>query len=428
MPAATELALPAQPSPLPAAAKGVAALDPAKLTRTAEAAARALMRQGEAKNTQASYRSALRYWCAWYALRYGAALTLPLPVPVMIQFIVDHAARQPEDTATPSAAASATTSTETADDVTAELDADARQAPAADPLACADLVTELPPAVDEALVRQGYKARLGAPALNTLLHRVSVMTKAHELLRAGEPLDASTSAAAAKAPPANPCADALVRELLARTRRAYAQRGERARRQNALTKEPLQRLLATCDESVQGTRDRALLLFAFSTGGRRRSEVASARLQDLRLAAGGAYVFTLGHSKTNQAAQLRPEDAKPLVGSAALAMRKWLAVLAAQGVREGALFRRVRRGGHIGEALQPAAVRDIVRARCALAGLEGEFSAHSLRSGFVTEAGKQNVPLAETMALTGHHSVATVMGYFRAEGALSAPAANLVDR
>lgn len=42
------------------------------------------------------------------------------------------------------------------------------------------------------------------------------------------------------------------------------------------------------------------------------------------------------------------------------------------------------------------------------------FSAHSLRSGFVTEADRQGVRLADTMALTGHTSVATVLGYTRA--------------
>ena len=56
-------------------------------------------------------------------------------------------------------------------------------------------------------------------------------------------------------------------------------------------------------------------------------------------------------------------------------------------------------------------LRDIMKERCALAGAEGEFSAHSLRAGLVAEAGRQNMSLPETMAMTGHHSVATVMGY-----------------
>ncbi|CAN7779911.1 site-specific integrase [Variovorax sp. LjRoot84] len=343
----------------------------------AEDAARALMREGESANTRASYGSAMRYWCAWYAARYGQALRLPVPVPVAIQFIVDHAAR--------SAAAEGAASH-------------------------ASLVTELPADIDQALVANGYKTRLGAPALNTLVHRIAVLSKAHQL---------------AKAP--NPCADPLVRELLGRTRRAYAKRGARPHKQRALTKDPLQAVLATCDDSLRGKRDRALLLFAWASGGRRRSEVAAATLENLQRVDAKSYLYTLAHSKTNQAGAERPEDVKPLVGSAALAMQEWLAVLTGKGIKEGALFRRIRKGGHLGEALAPAAVRDIVKERCAMAGVEGGFSAHSLRAGFVTEAGRQNMSLPETMAMTGHQSVATVMGYFRAESSLNTKAGRMLD-
>lgn len=55
---------------------------------------------------------------------------------------------------------------------------------------------------------------------------------------------------------------------------------------------------------------------------------------------------------------------------AAAAMVAWLE---ASGIREGALFRRIRKGGHLGEPLAPAAVRDIVKERCALAGIGGSF-------------------------------------------------------
>lgn len=72
-------------------------------------------------------------------------------------------------------------------------------------------------------------------------------------------------------------------------------------------------------------------------------------------------------------------------------------------------------------------VNNIVKERCALAGVEGDFSAHSLRSGFVTEAGRQNMALADTMAMTGHQSAATVLGYFRAEAPLANKAARLLD-
>ena len=111
------------------------------------------------------------------------------------------------------------------------------------------------------------------------------------------------------------------------------------------------------------------------------------------------FVYNLAYSKSNQAGGDQPENSNPVLGAAATALELWLQ---ASGITSGAIFRRVRKGGHLGAALSPAAVRAIVKERCALAGIAGDFSAHSLRSGFVTEAGRQNVPLAETMAMTGH--------------------------
>jgi hypothetical protein len=55
----------------------------------------------------------------------------------------------------------------------------------------------------------------------------------------------------------------------------------------------------------------------------------------------------------------------------------------------------------------------IVKRRAQLAGLEGAFGAHSHRSGFVTEAGRQNIPLGDTMAMTGHRSIQPVMRCFQ---------------
>ena len=52
---------------------------------------------------------------------------------------------------------------------------------------------------------------------------------------------------------------------------------------------------------------------------------------------------------------------------------------------------------------------------------------NSLRSGFVTEAGRQNVPIGDTMAMTGHASVTTVMRYFRAGQTATSRAARLFD-
>jgi len=100
--------------------------------------------------------------------------------------------------------------------------------------------------------------------------------------------------------------------------------------------------------------------------------------------------------------------------------------LAKAGIQEGLIFRRLFKNGCIGDSLSPASVRNIVRQRAQLAGLSDDFSAHSLRSGFVTKAGNQQIPLHDTMALTGHRSVSSVLGYFRAT-LKNNKAANLID-
>jgi integrase len=228
------------------AAQSCPALWPEHAPQATQRAIRELLHEGESKNTLASYRSALRYWAAWFPLRYGVALQLPVPAAAVLQFIVDHAQRTTED----------------------------------------GLVQELPAAIDQALVDAGHMSRIGPLALNTIVHRVAVLSKVHQL-RSLE----------------NPGADARVKELLSMTRRAYAKRGALARKKDALTRDPLNDLLATCDDSLVGKRDRALLLFGWSTGGRRRSEIADANMQYLKPCRNGEFSYELVHSKTNQSGQ-----------------------------------------------------------------------------------------------------------------------------
>ena len=106
----------------------------------------------------------------------------------------------------------------------------------------------------------------------------------------------------------------------------------------------------------------------------------------------------------------------------AAALTAWLA---ASGVQCGPIFRRVRKT-KAAEPLSGQAVGHIVQRRAQLAGLEGDFAAHSLRSGFVTEAGRQNVPMKEAMSLTGHRSVATFLRYFQPGSLQTSAAANLL--
>ncbi len=349
---------------VPAAVKNGANL-PAGLGDS-DASIRALLREGSSENTLASYRSAIQYWAAWHALRLGRPFALPLSIETVLQFVADHLEHVGEN----------------------------------------GLVHDLPADIDHALVAAGVKRRPGPFKLATVRHRLAVLSEAHETQSLP-----------------NPCRSRTVQTVLERARAAYAKRGERPAQKDALTREPLEQLLGTCDDSLIGLRDRALLLFAWASGGRRRSEVVRATVENTRRVPEG-FLFTLVHSKTNQSGQLRADSHKPVVGRAAAALEAWLA---ASGVVSGAIFRRVRRGGVIGAGLSAEAVRRIVQARAELAGLTGDYGAHSLRSGFVTEAARQGLPLGETMAMTDHASVASVVGYYRAGTALSSRAGRLLD-
>ena len=341
---------------------------PEQLAQQAADAVRELLAEAAAANTTRSYTSALRYWAGWHAARYGIELTLPVPEAAVLQFVVDHVVRRSAE---------------------------------------GELTWELPSSVDQALVASGLKAKPGPWTLSTVRHRVAVLSTAHRLKQLP-----------------NPCEQPAVRTVLSRAGRAAVKRGERPRKKTAITLIELEAMLATCNDTLEGVRDRALLCFAFASGGRRRSEVAAADMRDLRRIGPQGYIYRLEHSKTQQAgvtASSTPD--KPVLDRAALALEDWLD---AAGITEGAIFRRLWKQ-RLGPALSPAAVGEIVQRRARLAGLEGDFGGHSLRSGFITEASRQGISLPAIMQLTEHRAVSSVIGYFQTGGATANPAARLLE-
>ncbi len=353
---------------LPDAAAATELLSTAELGERARQAAEEILIAGQAENTLRSYRSALRYWCAWGQVRYGKALTLPVSTAVVVQFLVDHLARGRVD----------------------------------------QPVCELPKDIDELLVKSRFKGHLGPLKMNTVVHRLAVLSKLHQLRKL-----------------ANPCEDPQVRHLLSRAKRASSKRGETITKKTAATREPLEAMIATCDDSLEGIRDKALLLFAWASGGRRRSEVAEATVEQLTKIDDRGYLFRLTRSKTNQDGNQNKSTSadKPVRGIAGDALRAWLE---ASGIDSGPIFRRLWKN-RIGPSLSPAAVADIVKRRSKLAGIEGDWAGHSLRSGFVTEAGKRNIPLGDVMAMTDHKKVDTVLGYYRSGELVLSKVASLID-
>lgn len=341
-------------------------LDLYLLAESTARAAQAFVAAGTAANTVRSYRSALAYWSAWLKLRYDQVLgDAALPAAVAVQFVLDHLARPLED---------------------------------------GTWNHLLPEAIDTALVEAGAKSRLGALAYSTVQHRLAVLGKWHRV----KGWDSPTESPALKT-------------LLRNAQKAQARQGVTVRKKTAIALEPLQAMLATCTDGLRGTRDRALLLLAWSGGGRRRSEVIGLQVGDVRRLDADTWVYSLGATKTDTAGMRRE---KPLRGPAAHALAAWLAAAPAT---TGPLFRRLYRGDKVAsQGLGGDQVARIVKRRAQLAGLEGDWAAHSLRSGFVTEAGRQGVPLGEVMAMTEHRSVATVMGYFQAGSLFNSTATQLL--
>jgi len=338
------------------------------LATNATQAVREILAEAASANTVRSYSTALRYWAAWHELRLALRFCLPLSSASVTQFIVDHLERMRPD---------------------------------------GSLAFELPDDVDAALVAAGFKKSRGALKLATVVHRVAALSKAHQL---------------ANVP--NPCEHAEVRYLLSRARRAAHKRGERPTKKTAAARRELEAMLATCDDSLEGVRDRALLYFAFASGGRRRSEVAAADMKDLRREGDRTFVYRLTQSKTQQCGPTRGSTPdKPILGGAADALACWLQVA---GVTEGRIFRAVW-GPTVGASLTGETVASIIRRRAQAAGLSGDFAGHSLRSGFVTESGRQGVSLPAVMAMTEHRSVQSVVGYYQSGAVTENPAARLLD-
>jgi integrase len=273
--------------------------------------------------------------------------------------------------------------------------------------------------MDQLLVERGFKSKLGPWSLATVETRLAALSKAHEQFIANH----SHLALEAEA---NPLRDRRVKQLISAARRAYARRGREPSRPQAATQDVMEALLATCGEDLAGKRDRALLLFGWASGGRRRSEITAASFENVRRD-GEGFVYHLGRSKTNQGGRKDPKSLKPIQGVAAEALEAWMKELLSFRITQGSIFRRIL-NDRIVEPLKDGAVRDIIRRRALLAEKPlGRISAHSLRSGFVTEAGKQGISLGETMAMTGHRSVQTVMGYYQSGELSTSRAARLID-
>ena len=137
---------------------------------------------------------------------------------------------------------------------------------------------------------------------------------------------------------------------------------------------------------LKGARDKALLLLGYS-GFFRRSELVGLKVKNLKFTESGVTV-TIERSKTDQEGQGRqvgiPYGTFP-VTCPVEALQAWLSK---SGITSGPIFRRVTKGGVIGESAMTAqGYVDMIKKYCAGIGLDAEnFAGHSLRAGGATQA------------------------------------------
>ncbi|ASY66577.1 Mobile element protein (plasmid) [Sinorhizobium sojae CCBAU 05684] len=190
----------------------------------------------------------------------------------------------------------------------------------------------------------------------------------------------------------------------------------------AVTFDVLAKLLQACaGDRLVDLRDHALLLTAFASGGRRRSEVAALRVEDLTdeepVRANPAdenspplpcLSIRLGRTKTTTSDD---DEHVLLIGRPVTALKRWLAEA---GIKEGPVFRRIDQWGNIDRRpLTPQSVNLMLKARANQAGLDPAlFSAHGLRSGYLTEAANRGIPLPEAMQQSLHKSVTQAASYY----------------
>ena len=265
----------------------------------------------------------------------------------------------------------------------------------------------MPADVDEDLVASGLKARPGPHKLSTIRRRLASISALHQTAGFVSPSTLPD-----------------VRQLLRKAAKAVSAAGERTTRKRAATRDILERMVATCGPDLLGRRDRALLLVGASSGGRRRSELAALDLSDLEPCPGG-WTYRLRRSKTDP--EGTDERAYPILGIAAEALAAWLEATGLEVGQEGPVFRGVDRhrnllpGGITGRT-----VSESVKRRAERAGLDPkEFAGHSLRSGFVTEAGRAGIVLRQAMDLSGHRSERIAGNYHQAGAVTVNPAGRL---
>jgi site-specific recombinase XerD len=227
-------------------------------------------------------------------------------------------------------------------------------------------------------------------SMATLNRRLSSIAAAHRM--ADHPFDSR-------------CREiALVMDGLRRTKTV------RQRQVTALTTPLLKRALDHASETLADQRDRALILIGMA-GALRRSELVALDVSDLTFAPEGVRLV-IKRSKGDQFGEGQA-IAIERTSTCLCPVANLEAYLEQAGIHEGRVFRAIDRHGNIRARMTSQSVALIIKKRAGLADLDGDYSGHSLRAGFATQAAKSGVEERKIASTTRHKNMDVLRRYIR---------------
>ncbi len=208
-------------------------------------------------------------------------------------------------------------------------------------------------------------------------------------------------------------------------RRMMKADGAAQKQAEGLTRRLVDRALHAGGSRLRDLRNRALLAVAYDTLCR-RSELVVLQRGDLQAGPHGDGTLLVRRGKTDQ------EGAGMVRFLAPDTMKTLLDWIGAAGITEGALFRSVRKGGRVGDALDPGDVARLFKAMVRAAGLTPEqvarISGHSSRVGAAQDmAASDRIEMPAIMQAGGWKSPQMVARYTQRQAARRSGAAKLAE-
>jgi hypothetical protein len=278
-----------------------------------------------------NHARAIRYFGAWYAVRFGEPFAGPMQPRLFYQFVRDHTnGHLPVD-----------------DDAYADF----LYSPASN--------NAMPHDVEQRLVSEGFKYKRGAFSQQAIATYLSALRRAWSESVGKPPISSRYQLGI----------EGDIKQLTAAARRRErATQGYEPHRQTRISAAVHARMTKACGEDLKDIRDRALLWFGWVGPGISPGGICSARIEHLAVFNRTLVLHSIDANV--ERAGTDPGIEREFVGEAALAINAWLDQLAKKGFKRGPLFPIFTKDMQAVRPMKPHGVTRIVKYAAIRAGLD----------------------------------------------------------